>query len=274
MFWVIQKMKSEYGYEKFIDTIIRMGVEHQLVKVVPFSNVLLPVTFNSFADSVKDAKHIEIETDKDIYVNGTFTLLKIAQERKWAGVFINDNFDYNVWSKSFGLEHMLNSDVKVGMVKDMLSVCADDWDEVFVRPVLDTKSLTGTVMSIDKFKAWQYAIEDVVPTNYSPLHRETEILVAPVKKIYKEFRMFIVDGEYITGTQYKCGLDVRYSPIVDDGVIEYVKNMIQIWTPAKAFVLDIASTPYGYKVIEINNINTAGFYDANVGKLIEAIEVM
>ena len=55
---------------------------------------------------------------------------------------------------------------------------------------------------------------------------------------------------------------------------EYVKNMIQIWTPAKAFVLDIASTPYGYKVIEINNINTAGFYDANVGKLIEAIEVM
>jgi len=38
--------------------------------------------------------------------------------------------------------------------------------------------------------------------------------------------------------------------------------------------MDIADTPDGLKVIEINNINSAGFYDADPQKIIMAIEEM
>ena len=44
------------------------------------------------------------------------------------------------------------------------------------------------------------------------------------------------------------------------------------WRPAEAFVLDVCDTPDGIKVVEINTINSAGFYAADVQKLVFALE--
>ena len=38
--------------------------------------------------------------------------------------------------------------------------------------------------------------------------------------------------------------------------------------------MDIAETPDGLKIIEVNNLNSAGWYKGNVQKLIEALEDM
>jgi hypothetical protein len=48
--------------------------------------------------------------------------------------------------------------------------------------------------------------------------------------------------------------------------------MIQTWRPAQAFVMDIADTPDGPKVIEINNINSSGFYACDPQSIIVALE--
>jgi len=47
--------------------------------------------------------------------------------------------------------------------------------------------------------------------------------------------------------------------------------MVDMWQPADAFVLDIALTHNGYKVLEVNCLNSAGFYAADVSKLVQAI---
>ena len=52
----------------------------------------------------------------------------------------------------------------------------------------------------------------------------------------------------------------------------FASKMINRWSPADAFVVDIADTAEGPKVIEINTINFAGFYKADVQKIIVAIE--
>ena len=39
---------------------------------------------------------------------------------------------------------------------------------------------------------------------------------------------------------------------------------------AAAYCLDLCRTNDGIKIVEVNTINSAGFYDANVTKLIEA----
>jgi len=50
--------------------------------------------------------------------------------------------------------------------------------------------------------------------------------------------------------------------------------MINDYQPSIAFVIDIVLTNNGYKIIEINNINSAGLYDANIMKIIEAINLI
>ena len=43
---------------------------------------------------------------------------------------------------------------------------------------------------------------------------------------------------------------------------------------ARAFVLDVADTLEGPKVIEVNNFNSAGLYACDVGKIVDAVEAM
>ena len=46
------------------------------------------------------------------------------------------------------------------------------------------------------------------------------------------------------------------------------------WQPARAWVLDVCETDEGMKIVEINTINSAGFYAANVTDLVLSIDAM
>ena len=84
--------------------------------------------------------------------------------------------------------------------------------------------------------------------------------------------MFVVGGNVVTGSLYKQGNVVRSEELVDRDVLYYTARMAHRWEPAEAFVIDIAKTSDGFKVIEINNINSAGFYAADCQKIVAAIE--
>lgn len=51
-----------------------------------------------------------------------------------------------------------------------------------------------------------------------------------------------------------------------------MRAIIARWVPIESFVLDIALTADGLKVIEFNNINSSGFYVSNVPKYVQAIQ--
>ena len=105
-----------------------------------------------------------------------------------------------------------------------------------------------------------------------PLTVDTEVLIAQPVSIFTETRCWVVDGSIVTVSGYKRGKHVVYTPGADDEVVAFAQACIEEWVPNSAFVLDVAQTPAGCKVVEVNCLNAAGFYAADVLKLVSAIE--
>ena len=102
--------------------------------------------------------------------------------------------------------------------------------------------------------------------------REYLCCTSPGKRIYREYRFFVVNGKVVTGSQYRVGLRVFSTECNEKDVIRYAQKMVDLWSPDVGYVLDIADTPEGFKVIEVNCLNASGFYACDMGKVVFALE--
>jgi hypothetical protein len=76
-----------------------------------------------------------------------------------------------------------------------------------------------------------------------------------------------------TFSLYKEGTRVVYRQEIDEDALEFAELMIRV-NPnyADAYVMDICrSEDFGLRLLETNCINAAGFYAANLTKLVQAI---
>ncbi len=202
-------------------------------------------------------------------VCGSTTLAKISARRGWTpGSFLNDNHDYRVWRQHYG-DYLLNAEAHVCRFADV----KPSWPKFFIRPCEDSKTFSGMVTDWPEFKDWQHKVINLKET-YTTLNSDTMVSYGPVKTIRKEYRFFVVDGEIVGESTYKVGIRVVYNGLVDDTAKVFCKAMIAHWCPARAFVIDVAMTDDGMKVIEINCINSAGFYAIDVQRFVQAIETM
>lgn len=281
MIWVIQNnLYNEKGYVRFIEALDRLNVDRVIVKPVPFTNRFVPEDFDSMTQEFDDVEEPYIDDNQKVIVCGATTLNRIAKSRNWyPGTYLNDNFEFEIWRDGFGEENILNADSYITNVKyawytyDLYLDNGED-ESVFVRPTDDSKAFAGMVMTRIEFEKWHTNLENVEEVEFQPLHQNTQISICSVKNILAEYRCFVVDGKVVTGSLYKRGKVVISDSIVDDEIIDFAQNMVDKWQPAKAFVIDIADTDKGLKVIEINNINSAGFYECDVQKIIMALEEM
>lgn len=273
MLWIVQdNLYNEDGYVRFINALQRLNCTYLIVKPVPFTNVLLPSDFDcdSHIGDIHDADQLQIDNTQPIVICGATSLSRISKSRGWyPGTFLNDNFDYEMWRFGFGLENLLNCDAVVAPVYLLNNV--HQYDNVFIRPIHDSKAIAGTVMSANEFEDWKRSVSQIEQEEFQPLHKNTVMLLSPIKQIYNECRVFVVDGVVVTASMYKQGDRVIANSNVDQRFIDFAQQMVDGWQPAIAFVIDIADTPEGLKIIEINNINSAGFYEADVFKIIDAI---
>ena len=143
------------------------------------------------------------------------------------------------------------------------------WPNFFFRPTADSKSFAGAVMMDVDVKAWAESVKSIEQENYTTIDSSTPVVVAPLKEIYKEYRFFVVKGKVVTGSMYKEGHRVIYKTELD-GADTYAQRIVDIWQPADAFVLDIALGEDGFKVLEVNCFNSAGYYAADVQLLVQA----
>ena len=125
----------------------------------------------------------------------------------------------------------------------------------------------------DDFDHWRKRVIEL-GEGYTTLDADTMVSWASPKVIYKEYRFFVVDKQIVGESIYKIGNKIVYQPLVEDDARTFAQQMIDLWQPARAFVLDVAMVPDGYKVVEINCINSAGFYAIDVAKFVMAIEAM
>ncbi len=254
--WILQNnLYSEEGFESLTSALERFEYPYSIHKCVPFVGTLEP------------------EADPPpgpVIVMGSYTLARHAKERGWTPGAWLDNLDFRTQLEHWG-EVMLNADALVTTVKDF-SWVASQIDPFFVRPVHDTKSFTGQVFdqhTWNEFRDGVYSVADA----WSTINPHTEIMVCRKKEIYTETRTWIVEGRVVTTSGYKVGTIKRYtSPEHVDPHIKYFAQLAaDAWCPNEAFVLDVAETPNGLRIVEVNNLNSAGFYKADMQRLVKAL---
>lgn len=278
MFWVLNSnLYRERGYDRLLEILPRMGIRFATVKSVPGTDRFLAADADTFAMTAEEqetAPEPFIDTSGAVIICGSYTLAKIAKKRGWRpGAFI-DNLDYLTMASKLPADWLLNPDATILSFKD---VRIDD--ERFIRPVEDSKAFSGRVYKPAEWADFQGGalkaldVEGAVP-GFS-LDVNTPVIVSTPVDIFTETRFFVVDGKVITHGRYKRGNRV-VGRIVNDPadphVIEHAQRVADFWQPQPAFVVDIAETPDGLKIVEYNSLTCAGFYSADVYKIVEALE--
>jgi hypothetical protein len=97
-------------------------------------------------------------------------------------------------------------------------------------------------------------------------------MVSEPVTIYSETRTWVVKGKVVTASEYKRGNKSYQSSTVEPRIIAFAQARANEWSPNDAYCLDIADTPDGLKIVEVNCLNASGFYKADMAKLVAALE--
>lgn len=261
MHWTIQHNEfQEKGIIDLENTLDHLGISYSNHKVVPFVGELHP--------------DIHVEDGRVICI-GSYSMWRVAKKKGWTpGVYNIVDFDYKHQTRCWGAFEMLNSDFIACKFSDVIDAMGSR-EEVFLRPINDSKNFAGYVTTKEPLQDWVYKVVVLKERDKSEMTGDTIVMVSDPKNIMVEYRIWIVDHEVVAWSEYKRGSRVLYREDVDEDVIQYARNMAFVGACRHApdtYVMDIAKTSSGFKIIECNNLNAAGLYACNVGRLIEALE--
>lgn len=250
MHWIIQKgIFKALNYERLTDALDRLGLEYTSVEIPAGTWAPEP----------------DVNPSGPVYVCGAVKLAKIAAQRGWSpGSFLNESFRFDIWQRHLGAE-LLSRNVVLGTLAEIEPrALAGPDGKFFIRPVEDNKAFDGQVIDLETLTAWR---RDPAKRAWLDL----DVVASPVQAIYREYRLFVVRNRVVTGSVYKVGGRPQLRELQDSEVESYAESILKTWTPAESVVLDVALTEKGFKVIEFNNINSSGFYAADVMKYAIAV---
>jgi hypothetical protein len=250
MFYVIQEnVFREENYDKIFETMKRLKLPYEILRFDKNGE------FNKL-----------MNRRKDVFVFGSVRAARLATQMEWIpGSFYGKNHDFEIY-KDYYKKNLLNYD---SLLKDIADPIVWEPNEVkFIRPSKDSKVINGKLYS--KIK-WEDTVQ-MVKEKYLGVMPPVTIQVTSPKKIYKEARIWIVDGKVVTSSYYKFGDNVVWTEDVEPEGLEFAQRMVDLYKVAPAFVMDICLTPDGWKIVEINCVNCSGFYRGDLQKLVMALE--
>lgn len=252
MYYIIQK--NVFHDERY-DEIFRVLKELNL----PFEEVSFNPTSSEF----------EIKTKRiDVFVYGSVKLAKATANYNWIpGSFYGNNHEYESYSIGFG-ENILNCGSIVRKFSDNF-----EWENkqtLFIKPSVDAKVFTGKVFSKPEWDDFVYNTLNSQENNR--VQPTTSIQISKSYHIFKEARVWIVNRNVVTSSYYLFHGNIDYEENVSQEGLAFASEMAQLYNVADAYVMDICETFEGWKIMEVNCINSAGFYKADVKKIIVALE--
>lgn len=255
-------------YDLIIQTLERLGCEYKSVDVLPFTTDVYLIETIDGEDVRTPYKDGDFNTS-NVYCWGSVKFAHISKQYNWVpGSMYNTNHDYRIYAEYYK-ENMLNYDsIIIGLGEELVF----DAEYFFARPCQDTKLFTGQCFSKDAWRDFAKWHLTNSTTSFTEINESTPIQVSKMKVINQEIRFFIIDGKIVTASQYVMNERTIYAENHDEDVHAFVNDMIKIYQPAEAFVMDIAVTPNGLKIVEINCINCSGLYHCNVQKIVMALE--
>lgn len=257
MHWVILRALSrELGFDGMMAAIASRNLPHTLVRKPPMAPYLV-------GDTGDDPITLDIEGP--VFVVGSTSMNEVSIAHGWNPGYI-DAPDFHECLAHWG-ERMLNADSWTGRLAD---AAIPKGETRFVRPVEDIKNFAGRLHDARTFADWRDPILAI--KGPATIDGDTMIQLASEKEIWSEYRCLMIGGRYVTGSRYKTGETVAYSPDVGNRIIAYAEECADIWTPRRAITFDIADTPEGLRIIETNSICSAGFYASDMDRFVGAIE--
>lgn len=242
-----------------------------------YHNIDLLNAAKELGHEVKDIGYIPVEQtivgldqlDPSIptffYVSTT-VLEMLSQDCIWSKyIHFNDQFDTDkLWTGMYMTKprrnDLLNEEPWFGKFKDLKDQV---YEPVFVRPISSLKIFPGTVLKPENLDDWLQ--------NYGHgIDPETEIAISEYTDIWAEWRFFVINGEVITGSQYKLNGRLENRP-ADRDLLMIAHAAVTQWLPLPNCVMDLALTKEGLKVVEFNCIHSSGLYDCNAKKIVTAI---
>lgn len=203
--------------------------------------------------------------DGPVVFHGRTTLILRAFEHpKWRrGVFFDpEQFQHRAYVQAYG-ERMLNADAQILSWEELINEPRAPDELVFLKPNDDLKRFTGSVLRfsecVDLYWQLRQAARPVAPTS--------EVVLGKPSEIDGEWRLFLVDGEVVTGSMYRPSGDA-YLP---RELIEFAHKAASDWMPASVFVLDVARVNHSWKIVECNCFNGSRFYSADVERLVRRV---
>lgn len=252
MHYVVQEnLFKEYNYRNLLETLERFDFSYEVIKMVKGD-------FEAKSDR------------KDVFCFGAVMMAIAARRKGWKyGSMLDDNHDIDIYSEKFGNHNMLNGEYYVAPFN--LDIFTGFLNEFFVKPVKDNKAFTGKVFTKESWREFYNNFDN--SRKIIKMTKEDIVLVAPVKKIQQEVRCWVVGGKVVTASLYKRGKDVIYKNYDNETFYtDFAQKMVDKHQLAHAFVIDICLVDDELKIIEVNNINSAGFYDCNMNNLLSSID--
>ena len=256
MQWILQDVEDT---AQLATTLDRMGEPYSLHKVVPFVGELSPEP--------------QIPDPQQVILIGSYALWRYAEKHDLhPGVFrIAPYLHEPPWKP-----HLLNGIAETLTLADIPDRLAPEppdraW---FWRPVDDSKAIAGKVQSTADILETAQKVLALDPADIPEgnLRHDVALMLCPPARIQKEWRVWIVRGEVITWSLYREGARVVYRPEIDEDAKDFVQWLATAnsgYSPA--YVMDICRTEAGLHLLETNCLNAAGFYAADLQRLVAAL---
>lgn len=264
MKWVIQEDVFDENYtddmeEALGDLGLARGTGYEIIKYIPFA---------------EPSAYLPIQPDNNVIVYGSINLLKQVQKyTNWkpgAGVTW-ENYECSRYYPHFS-RFMLNGNGALWLPLRNLAKEMKRIDKpMFIRPSAGDKAWVGGVY--DPYEAERHA--EYVMSRHDP---DMLMLVAEPRDISYEWRFFVIGDDIVTGSQYHYMGKKDVKPLDGSwnqfGAFILMTQMLQEvkYRPDPVFAFDIAKAENNqYYLLELSAFNCAGFYAANIKKLVTRV---
>lgn len=255
MYFLLQSnIKGDSDHEKMIQVLEELNIGYETIELY------------------SDTETIKIKADReDVFVFGSVKLARLAKANTnwYPGSFYGGNHLFEVYSQYYG-DNLLNDKVDIFKFGEAIEWTPNE--NKFIKPYKDAKIFSGKVFTQMK---WQDFVADSLANPRTPLLTSGSMVQASVPQtIIKEARLWIVGKQVVAGVYYRFHNDTAFELDVASDGIEFAKAMLDIFNVAEAFVMDICLTHNGWKIVEINCINSAGFYpNLPIKSLVRALHI-
>ncbi len=201
----------------------------------------------------------------NVVVYGSCGMIRAARKTNLArGIFENEEgFKFKALKQGCRYA-LLNHDAVVYSIKDFLTQWRGGNGPFFIRGDDDEKHIVGHVTTRNEFEV------DIV--NRPTFDMDYKIVIAEPRKIYREFRCWCVDGQIVAASPYgKVSQNYWLSKVTLGDAIGFAAEAVKVYAPHRIFVIDVCDSEDGLAIVELNGFNSAGFYEANIPAIMDAV---